>query len=208
MIHYHTATNTLTAYNLGTDSLGYNTSGALFYEEYTAFDPESRFIYAIDPEGSVKDSTKLYKYIIDKHEVRLIDWGPDVPDSAMWNRVMPLWDSTNKIILWPLVKDEVGSYQPPVQLHAYHPSTGTWEGLSASDPIDRNGLPILVGGVPVEIIGRVAVYDPRQNVIMVTGSDAANAVPYIFLYRYGNGAGTAAWSEGGGGESCGSPGGL
>ena len=52
-----------------------------------------------------------------------------------------------------------------------------------------------------EVVGRVAGFDPSQNVLMLTGSNGCtNQEPYIWLYRYGNGAGASYTAAGGGGS--------
>ena len=170
----------------GVDSNGVDNGNAYIWDEYTAFDETNRIIYAIDPGNA-----KIYGYYIDRRELRYL--GP-APAGSQYDQSMPLWDSLNRVVLWPQVLPLDGSGNAvPIRFHVYHPDTNTWEtNLPVNAPVDLLGNVVRdANGNTIPVLGRVSVYDPSENVLILTGVNAANPVPYLFLYRYGNGAGGA-----------------
>jgi len=119
---------TVTSYNFGTDSLGYNTANAQVFTDYFAFAPERRVIYAMDPGPTSPPQANrdsLFEYHIDTHEMRFLCAGPD---STVQDQSMLLWDSINKVLLWPQTfANDALDYCEPARINVYHPETNTWE---------------------------------------------------------------------------------
>lgn len=144
-------------------------SNLCFGGEYTAIDSAGRVIYVIDPLAS-----KLYRYKID---TQILEFLSNAPAGASYDTAMPIWDSINKVLLYPQIRDHNGI----ITMYIYHPDTNIWE----KDPmIQPEGLLVR---------GNTAVFDPGQNALIVSGgidfSGTLGANPYLFLYRYGRGAG-------------------
>jgi hypothetical protein len=145
-----------------------NFSGnARFGMEYTAMDLDNRHIYICS-----QNEDKLYRYNMDTRT--LTDLGP-LPAPAREDLSMLLWDSVNKVLMFPQIP---GGDLAPVQLYIYHPDRNLWEEMPMNNP---DGIPVY---------GRHAVFDPLQNVLLVMGRKSG-ADPRVFLYRYGDGSGTS-----------------
>lgn len=189
---------TVTQYPFGVDSLGYNTANAQVFTDYLAFAPERRVIYAMDPGPTAPaqaNRDSLFEYHIDTHEMRFLCAGPD---STVQDQSMLLWDSINKVLLWPQGLVEAPGPCPPARMNVYHPETNTWEeNITDYTPVDSTGAP-MVGSV---VFGRVSVFDPNQNVVILVGGNNCTPDPYIWLYRYGNGTDAPAFAAGGGGPA-------
>lgn len=134
------------------------------WKEYLAADIEGRAIYAIDGLAG-----RLHRYNLDSGA--FTDLGP-VPGGSLriTNQTYLAWDPLNKALFW---------HREGTAFFAYHPKTGAWETLPiASD----------VSGVNAR--GRLLIYDPGQNVLLLFGG-SDDRTPYIFLYRYGTGSGAS-----------------
>jgi len=166
--HYSIPSNTWRRISFG----GFSPTLRLF-NEYSAFDPVERVIYAID-----RYNPRLAKYDIDGGTLTFLA----TPPSTVYNQPQPIWDSVNRIILWfDHNQESLGVVPTPAgRLHVYHPGTDTWE---VDKQVDHSLVP---QGVTVR--GNTGVFDPYQNVLMVLGGlEPSNS--YIFLYRYGEGSG-------------------
>jgi len=131
-------------------------------KEYVALDPAGRVIYAIDPR-----SGQLYGYRIDARG--MVSLG-SAPSTSVIDTVMPIWDSVNKVLLWPqYFKDQ------EQKLHVYDPKTAAWNTVPIRQP----------EGITVH--GRHAVFDPQQNVLLLMGDPSGLKQPYVFLYRHSRG---------------------
>ncbi|MBI1892595.1 MAG: hypothetical protein HYS14_00550 [Candidatus Rokubacteria bacterium] len=176
--HYDIATDTYHEYVFGLDPYDEVMRQALFGEEYYAIDAPGRVIWLIEPVQG-----RLYRYWIDQRQLEFVANTPvtnPVPpggadDYWPWDSAMPIWDSVNRVLLWPRIRDFSTAN---ITLYIFHPDTGQWEQDAMVQP---NGLPVR---------GNTAVFDPDQNVLMVLGGTYP-ANPYLFLYRYGDGSGTA-----------------
>jgi hypothetical protein len=135
-----------------------NMPEASIWKDYLAADIAGRAIYAID---GLKGT--LWRYNIN---ARTFDNLGPVPGGGMGftNLTYIAWDSRNKRLFW---------HQEGSTFYAYDPATRTWETL----PITTN--------VPgVNATGRLMIYDPGQNAILLYGG-TSNPQPYLFFYRYG-----------------------
>jgi len=176
---------------------------AMATHEQLALDAEHQWIYWIDtyhktdPDPSHR--FRLMRYDIKKHSMITLGWIklPNFGDplkfpfySAPFDSTMLVYDSINKVVLWPASSNE----GRPI-LMIYHPDpsggkNGSWE----VDPMNRDK--------PNEIIfGSNGTFIPELNVMVIYGgygtphSDYfASACPrcsapanYFWLYRYGNG---------------------
>ncbi|MBI2232593.1 MAG: DNRLRE domain-containing protein [Candidatus Aenigmarchaeota archaeon] len=129
------------------------------WKEYLAIDVPGRAIY-----GVAGFNGKLYKYSIDAKTFE--DLG-SVPEGGVGldNQAHVAWDSLNKILYY---------YRLGISnLYVYHPDTKTWE-----------TLPLLTDIPGVSARGRLMVYDPGQNVLLLMGGVDTDTDKYIFLYRY------------------------
>lgn len=164
-------------YNITTDTwtpkvhTGSDVNDAYLGEEYSALDVEGRLIWLID---IVKG--KLYKYNIDTRQLSYVTQTPaknvQTGETAPYDCAMPIWDSVNKVLLWPHISN-FGDAR--ITLYIYHPATNTWE---TDRMVQPDGL---------TVTGNSAVFDPYQNALLVMGG-RAYATPYLFLYRYGDGS--------------------
>lgn len=135
---------------------------------YSAIALEKRVIYAIAPHRK-----QLLKYDMDRRTAGFISDAPPYEEPRPAD-AMPIWDSVNKVLLFPQWMKGVTSF------HVYHPDTNTWE---RNIPINQPE--------GITVTGRQAVFDPYQNVLLLMGSTSKEASPHLFLYRYGNGQGLA-----------------
>ncbi len=129
------------------------------WKEYLAIDVPGRAVY-----GVAGFNGKLYKYNIDAKTFE--DLG-SVPEGGVGldNLAHVAWDSLNGILYY---------YRLGISnLYAYHPDTRTWE-----------TLPLLTDIPSVSARGRLLVYDPGQNVLLLMGGVDTDTDKYIFLYRY------------------------
>jgi hypothetical protein len=131
-------------------------------EEYSALDPDKRVLYLIEPVQG-----RLYQYKLDTRE--LVDLG-ETPATAEWGSAMPIWDSVNRVLLWPRIPNFSKAH---VTLYVYHPDARRWEQMAMIQP---QGLAVR---------SNVAVFDPIHNVLVLMGGHHNND---LFLYRYGRGA--------------------
>ena len=176
---------------------------AMATHEQLALDVEHQWIYWIDtyhkqdPDPSHR--FRLMRYDIKKHSMITLGWIklPNFGDplkfpfySAPYDSTMLVYDSINKVVLWPASSNE----GRPI-LMIYHPDqTGGKNGSWEVDPMNRDK--------PNEIIfGSNGTFIPELNVMVIYGgfgtpnSDYfASACPgcsapenYFWLYRYGNG---------------------
>ncbi len=136
-------------------------------KEDTAFDPEQRVSYVIEPTQA-----KLYRYAIDRQELVTI---ADAPQGSPVDTTMPFWDPVNRVLLFP----QYGKTSD-IRLHVFHPETRTWEGdFSAREPEG------------IRVRGVSGVFDPYQNVLLILGnrgSEQGDGNPSFFLFRYQKGA--------------------
>jgi hypothetical protein len=141
-------------------------------QEYSAIDVQGRVVYLIDPTAGA-----LWRYNIDSQTFTYVKDTPAGTRSAE-DVAMPIWDSVNKVLLWPQTPNHAGV----ITLWVYHPDTNQWENKPTNQP---NGLLVQ---------GNSAVFDPYQNVLLVMGGiDFSGQLPppqHLFLYRYGTGAGS------------------
>jgi len=79
------------------------------------------------------------------------------------------WDSLNKVLFW---------HKEGTAFFAYHPDTRRWDTLPIASTVPG-----------VNARGRLLIYDPGQNALLLFGGSDTNT-PYIFLYRYGTGPGS------------------
>ncbi len=143
-------------------------------EEYHAIDVEGRVIYVIEPVQG-----KLFAYHLETKSLEfLVDTpvkNPRIEDANKepwpWDCAMPIWDSVNKVLLWPHIRDFSTAR---ITLYIYDPYTKIWEKDTMIQP---EGLPVR---------GNSAVFDPMANALLVLGGTSPNN-HYLFLYRYGNG---------------------
>jgi len=137
-------------------------------EEYAAIDVEGRRVWLIEPVQG-----RLYRYGIDSkamvYEADTPASNPTGGDYWPWDCAMPVWDSVNRVLLWPHIPN---FSRPVVTLHIYDPKLRTWE----------TAPPAMANGEPVR--GNAAVFDPVNNVLVMTGRS-----PYVYLYRYREGPG-------------------
>lgn len=160
-----------------------NCTNARLGQEYAAMDAVNRVIYVLSPN---ENPIGFYRYNIATQTMDKLQSPGATPTSvpncttAGWEYCFgltyPVWDSVNQVVLWP----HLVAYDGVVQdLLIYHPTTDTWEKQAILQPSQA------------VVHGNVSVFDPSQNVLMVMGdNDGLTAVPYLFLYRYGNGSGT------------------
>jgi len=157
-----------TRVSLARDTNGVYLNNARLNQEYSAMDLEGRRIYVISPlEG------RLLRYDMDAKKMTYIT---DTPVRVGLGTVHLVWDTVNKVLLWPYVPNLDGY----ITLYIYHQDTNTWE----KDPMYQpEGLTVR---------GNSAVFDPYQNVLLVMGGlkggDSDSTVRHFFLYRYGNGS--------------------
>jgi hypothetical protein len=73
-------------------------------------------------------------------------------------------------------------YQPTdgkvTEMVFYDPATNAWTSQAVTPP---SGL--------TSVVGNSGIYDPNQNVLMITGSQHIPE-PYLFLYRYSKNGGS------------------
>jgi hypothetical protein len=133
------------------------------WKEYLAADIEGRAVYAIDGLAG-----RLHRYNIDSGSFK--DLGP-IPGGSLrtTNQTYLAWDSLNKVLFW---------HKEGTAFFAYHPQTRGWETLSIASNVSG-----------VNARGRLLIYDPGQNALLLFGG-SDTGTPYIFLYRYGTGPGT------------------
>lgn len=147
---------------------------------YTAQDLQGRKIYVLATMRG-----KLYRYDLVTNEFKFMTTTPVTgPDEQML-----FWDPVSQVLLWPYRRprgsDDVAG---PVRLFVWHPTTNAWTEIPMTAPVDLQGNPVRTpSGAPVEVKGRVGVYDPDQRAMLITGMDSVDPVPYIFLYRYSEG---------------------
>jgi hypothetical protein len=129
-------------------------------KEYLAVDYADRMIYVIDGI-----SGRLHRYGMDAGKME--DLGP-VPGGAHGseNQMMVVWDSVSRVLLWFL--------ETKRRAHAYHPGSRRWE-----------ELPLIADPPDAMVQGRMLVYDPQQNVMLLLGGLPAN--PHMLVFRYGEG---------------------
>jgi hypothetical protein len=134
------------------------------WKEYLAADIEGRGVYVIDGLAG-----RLYRYSLDWGSFK--DLGP-VPGGPLGstNQTYVAWDSLNKVLFW---------HKEGTAFFAYHPDTRQWV-----------TLPIASTAPGVNARGRLLIYDPGQNALLLFGG-SDTSTPYIFLYRYGTGPGSA-----------------
>jgi hypothetical protein len=141
-------------------------------KEYMAADFENRHVYVIDPIGQ-----RLLRFHLDG--LNITSMGA-LPAQTGVDFTIPVWDSVNKVLLWPRLPNLDGH----VTLYIFHPDTNSWEKDSMRQP---EGLAVR---------GNSAVFDPSQNVLLLIGGlksgDTDPSLQHFFLYRYGNGRGDAA----------------
>lgn len=139
------------------------------WKEYLAADITRRVIYAVDGYFG-----RLYRFNMDTKA--FTDLGP-VPGGPLniTNQTYIVWDSVNRVLFYHRNLGDPGS----LGFYAYHPDTNTWETLSIA-----SNLP------GVNVSGRLMIYDPGQNAILLYGGTESVTQPYLFLYRYGNGSPT------------------
>lgn len=141
----------------------------------SAIDVTGRKVYALDPFYDV-----LWVYNIESDTLSVQS---NVPFhisaySVEWNGQFNMrlyWDSNNKVLLFPQINGNEGL----VRLHAYKPSTNTWE--------VQKSMTTLPAGLTVR--GNGGVFDPDHNVLIFFGG-SGSPNPYLFLYRYGTGSGS------------------
>ena len=166
---YQLMDNGIAMYDIKTDTWTKKTFGlGSFYimsQRHTAFDPVGRNLYVLPANG------KMIKYNVDTQVATMLQ-GPSLVGASEENLIE--WDPVNNILIaTPYINDSTGQYNT---LHIYHPDTNTWE---MDVPINQPQ------GITVR--GRHAIFDPQQNVLLLMGVPNG-AVPYLFLYRYGNGS--------------------
>ena len=147
-------------------------------DEYLAFDPEQRYIYVIENLRK----RRLYRYNIDDEDLE--DLGP-VPKSAKrYKESHALWDSVNKVVLWPLwttTEDPMNDTEI-LMLYVYHPDTEKWEEIPIVQPTS------CPEGLNCTVRGRHSAYDPINNVLLVMKPKGPGTIPGpapVFLFRYG-----------------------
>jgi hypothetical protein len=157
---YDVQSDSWTELNTGTNALGRTTR---VYDDMLSPDFENRVIYAVD--GTVG---RLMRWDIDARRMDDLGAVPDGPVTPEANGYS-VWDSVNKVLLF--------FHMNTRRIHVYHPDTDTWE----SPPVvtEPSGLsPYVRHGM---------VFDPSNNVLVMLGNnDPSN--PYIYLYRYQEGA--------------------
>lgn len=138
------------------------------YTESSAIDLDKRLVYAIDG-----NSGRLHSFHLDSHNISDLGPVPGGTNPAASGFTHIAWDSINKVLMWP----KIGSGP----LNIYHPDTKTWE---ANIPTTTN-----IPGLNAK--GRLAVFDPYQNVLIFYGGigDGVPVDPYFYIYRYADGTG-------------------
>jgi hypothetical protein len=147
---------------------------------YTTLDLQGRKIYVL---ATVRG--KLYRYDLATNEFKFMTTLPVTGADEQ----MLFWDPVSQVLLWPYRRprgtDDIAGQ---VQLFVWHPTTNAWTEIPITPPVDMQGNPVLTtSGAPVQVKGRVGVFDPDQQVMLITGFDSVDPVPYIFLYRYREG---------------------
>ena len=148
---------------------------------WTAYDPVGRNIYVVCPSKG-----QLYRYNLDTNVMKFMCNTPVTgPDEQML-----FWDPINHVLLFPFRRDRgTTEIAGPVRLFVWRESAPTtWSEIAITPPVDMQGNPLRdTAGNPVEVKGRVGVFDPIQRVMMITGFDSQDRVPYMFLYRFADG---------------------
>ena len=150
-------TRTWTRYKWPLPNLNFSDTG-------TTIDVQGRAIYFCT-------GNKLWRYNLDAHGIE--DLGTTPQTTFAENK--PVWDSINKVLLWPCFADTDNETTPGVQewarMHVYHPDTRTWE-------VD------VVSGTGVK--GRHSVFDPANNCLILAGNVWNRpSSTSIHLFRYG-----------------------
>lgn len=171
---YRPAANKWERVGIPSDTRGTYINNSRLSHEYSAMDPERRVIYVISPYDG-----RLLRYNMDKRTMTVVSRIPALPGHRDGDRegvTIPVWDSVNKVLLYPYLKDLDGY----VTLHIYRPDTNTWE---RDQMVQPEGLTVR---------GNSAVFDPQQNALLIMGGlrggDLDDTLRHFFLYRYGNGA--------------------
>lgn len=168
MFIFHLYDRTWTQVPLDHDDLGNYTNGSAWADvKYLAIDVENRYIYTISDSPS-----KLMRYSITNQNWHTVGSTPVPVNQDVWYYSMLIWDSVNKVLLWP----KMATLDSYITLYIYHPDTGQWETDAMYQPESE----------PVR--GNIAVFDPDQNVMMLFGglTDGGGDpnIKYHFLYRY------------------------
>lgn len=178
-IQHNLATNTLQRVNTIIPP-GEPAGSAFIGWAWTAFDPVARIIYVLCPSRG-----QLYAYHLDTNVMKYMGPTPVTgPDEQML-----FWDPVNHVLLWPYRKDRGQTeIAGQVRLFVWKEATNLWSEVPITPPVDMQGNPLRdSSGNPVEVKGRVGVFDPIERVMLITGFDSMDRVPYIFLYRYADG---------------------
>lgn len=141
----------------------------------SVIDVQNRKVYALDPFYDVlwvydiaADTLAVQSNVPFHISAYSVEWG------GQFNMRL-YWDSVNKVLLFPQINGNEGL----VRLHAYKPSTNTWE--------VQKSMTTQPAGITVR--GNSGVFDPDQNVLIFYGG-SGTPNPYLFLYRYGTGSGS------------------
>ena len=156
------------------DTRGTYINNSRLSQEYSAMDLERRVIFVVSPYDG-----RLLRYNMDKRTMTAVSQIPALPGHRDGDRegiTILAWDSVNKALLFPYLKDLDGY----VTLYVYRPDANTWEKDRMAQP---EGLTVR---------GNSAVFDPKENVLLLMGGlrggDLDDTLRHFFLYRYGNGA--------------------
>jgi len=143
-------------------------------QEYSAFDPVDRVIYGISPIEPA-----ILRFDIDSQTMSALS--PPPAPSAGTDSNMIFWNSVERVLMWIRTNNTDGLV---TNISIYDPTTNQW-----------TVQPFTVPANVQNVVGNSGIYDPYQNVLLITGSrNTENPVaePYLFLYRYAKSGGQAA----------------